>query len=139
MLNETSPERKALLKTIADLDRTFSEDRAEDMGKFFAPNARLMFPNMEDILGRESIQQTFVDLMAEYSTDSFHPNRELIDIYVHRAYTLGSFIEIRTPLKGGPKEKIHGRLLEIWQRSSKGNWEIIRFMTGRYSDLEHIE
>jgi hypothetical protein len=63
----------------------------------------------------------------------------LIDIYGHRAYTLGSFIEIPTLLKRGSKEKIYGGLLEIWQRSSRGNWEIIRFMTGNYADLELIE
>jgi hypothetical protein len=74
--------------------------------------------------------------MSEFTTNSWSLKRDLIDVYEWRAYTLGSFIEIRTPRNGGKTEKVFGRLLEIWQLSSDDRWEIIRLMTGRYADTE---
>jgi ketosteroid isomerase-like protein len=127
------------LETIAQLDLAFSEDRAEDMGSFFAEDARLMFPHTEDIVGRKAIQQAFVHFMKKYITNSFSPKRELIDVYEHRAYTLGHFIEIRTPRDRGPTEKVYGRLLEIWQLTPDDKWQIIYFMTGRYAETEMVE
>ncbi|MHA2081873.1 MAG: YybH family protein [Candidatus Thorarchaeota archaeon] len=129
-------DKESLLSTISELDRTFSEDRGWDMGGFFAEDARLMFPHMNDIVGRDSIREAFVVIVSKYTTNSWSPKRELIDVHERRAYTLGSFIEIRTPLDGGPTEKLYGRLLEIWQLSSDDKWEIICFMTGRYADTE---
>jgi ketosteroid isomerase-like protein len=139
VLLSDSSYKESLLNTIAELDLTFSEDRGVDMGNFFAEDARLMFPFMEDIVGRESIREAFVSLVSKYTTDMWNPKRELIDVYERRAYTFGSFIEIRTPLDGGPAEKVYGRLLEIWNLSSGGKWEIVRFMTGRYADTELLE
>jgi len=98
-----------------------------------------MWPHMEDIVGRESIREAFVGFVSKYKTNSWSPKRELIDVWERRAYTLGSFIEIRTPLDGGPAEKVFGRLLEIWQLSSDDKWEIVRLMTGRYADTELLE
>ena len=131
--------KDSLLRTISEFDRTFLEDRGQDMGDFFAEDAQLMFPHMETIIGRESIRETFVAFVSKYTTDSWSPNREFIDLYERRAYILGSFIELRTPLDGSPTEKVYGRLMEIWQLSSEEKWEIIRFMSSRYADTEFIE
>ena len=131
-----SSHRESLLSTIAELDLAFSEDRALDISNFFAEDARLMWPTLQDIIGRESIREAFVEFVSEFTANSFSPKRELIDVYERRAYTLGSFIEIRTPRDGGKIEKVFGRLLEIWQLSSDNRWEIIRLMTGRYADTE---
>ncbi len=131
--------RESLLSTIAKLDLAFADDRATDVSDFFAEDARLMWPNNEDIVGRESIREAFVAFVSEYTTDSWDPKREFIEVHERQAYTLGSFIEIRTPLEGGPTEKVYGRLLEIWRLSSDDKWEIIRLMTGRYADTELLE
>ncbi|MGD2072805.1 MAG: hypothetical protein PVG65_04890 [Candidatus Thorarchaeota archaeon] len=139
LLESEISHKESLLRTISELDRTFSEDRGWDMGDFFAEDARLMFPLMEDIVSREAIRETFVSTVSKYTTDSWNPKREIIHIYEKRAYTYGSFIEIRTPLDGGPTEKVYGRLHEIWQLSSDGKWEIIRFMAGRYAETEFLE
>ena len=130
---------ESLLSVIAEFDRAFSEDRGSDVADFFAEDARLMWPLMEDIVGRESIREAFVDFVSRYTTNSWSPNREILDICGRRAYTLGWFIEIRTPLEGGPTEKVHGRLVEIWQLSSDEKWEVIRLMTGRYAETEFLE
>jgi ketosteroid isomerase-like protein len=132
-------QEESLLSVIAELDQAFSEDRGSDVADFFAEDARLMWPHMENIVGRESIREAFVAFVSAYTTNSWSPSREIFDLCGRRAYTLGSFIEIRTPLEGGPTEKVHGRLLEIWQLSSGDRWEIIRLMTGRYADTEFLE
>jgi ketosteroid isomerase-like protein len=129
----------SLLNTIAELDLAFSEDRALEVSNFFTEDARLMWPLMEDIVGREAIREAFVEFMSIYTTDLWNPKRELLDVYEQRAYTLGSFIEIRTPRDGKPTEKVYGRLLETWQLSSDGKWEITHLMTGRYADTELLE
>ena len=131
--------KESLLNRISELDRTFSEDRGRDMGDFFAEDAVAMFPYMKDLVGRETIREAYVVLVSKYTTNSWSPKRDFIDVGEQRAYTLGSFIEIRTPLEGGSSEKIFGRLLEIWQLSSNNEWEIIRLMGGRYADTELIE
>jgi ketosteroid isomerase-like protein len=130
---------ESLLNTISELDRAFSEDRGWDVGGFFAEDGRLMWPHMADIVGRESIREAFDGFVSKFTTNSWRPKREIIDVYERRAYTHGSFIEIRTPRDGGPTEKVHGRLLEIWQLSSDDKWELIRQMTGRYADTELLE
>jgi ketosteroid isomerase-like protein len=93
-------QEESLLSVIAELDQAFSEDRGSDVADFFAEDARLMWPHMEDIVGRESIREAFVAFVSAYTTNSWSPSREIFDLCGRRAYTLGSFIEIRTPLKG---------------------------------------
>ncbi len=132
-------QEESLLSAIAALDQAFAEDRGSDMADFFAEDARLLWPLTEDIVGRESIREALVQFVSTYTTDSWSPNREIIDICGRRAYTLGSFIETRTPREEGPTEKVHGRLLEIWQLSPDDEWEIIRLLTGRYAETEFLE
>ncbi len=131
--------RESLLKAMKELHTAFSEGRALDMSNLFSEDAIVMSPNAPDVVGRELIQQSFVGFMETYMTEAFEPKQEIIDIGERRAVSLGNFIEIRTPRDGRPTEKIYGRLLEIWELSSEGKWEIIRMMTGRYSETEYLE
>ncbi|MFW9887938.1 MAG: YybH family protein [Candidatus Thorarchaeota archaeon] len=130
--------KESLLKTIAEFDLAFSEDRGADMGNFFAKDAKLMFPLMPDVVGRESIRDFFVDFVSVYTTDSLEPKRELIRVYERDAYILGSFIEVRTKRNEGTPETVYGRFLEVWKLFSDGRWELTHFMTGRYAETEMI-
>ena len=130
--------KESLLKTIAKLDLTFSEDRGADMGDFFAEEATLMFHLMQDVVGRESIRNLFVKFVSMYTTDSWEPKRELIRVHERDAYTLGSFIEVRTKRDENTTERVHGRLLEVWKLSSDDKWELTHFMSGRYAETEII-
>ncbi|MFX1580056.1 MAG: YybH family protein [Promethearchaeota archaeon] len=130
--------KESLLKTIAKFDLTFSEDRGADMGDFFAQDATLMFPFMQDVVGRESIQNLFIKFVSMYTTDSWEPKRELIRVYERDAYTLGSFIEVRTKRNDGAKETVFGRLMEVWNLSSDDKWELTHFMSGRYAETEVV-
>ncbi|MFW9806821.1 MAG: YybH family protein [Candidatus Thorarchaeota archaeon] len=128
--------KESLLKTITELDLTFSEDRGADMGDFFAEDAILMFPFMSDVVGRESIRDIFVRFVSMYTTESWKPKRELIRVYERDAYTLGSFIEVRTKHDDRTTETVYGRLLEVWKLSSENKWELTHFMSGRYAETE---
>jgi ketosteroid isomerase-like protein len=130
--------KESLLKTIAKLDLTFSEDRGADMGDFFAEEATLMFHLMQDVVGRESIRNLFVKFVSMYTTDSWEPKRELIRVHERDAYTLGSFIEVRTKRDDNTTERVHGRLLEVWKLSSDDKWELTHFMSGRYAETEVV-
>ena len=130
--------KESLLKTIAKLDLTFSEDRGADMGDFFAEEATLMFHLMQEVVGRESIRNLFVKFVSMYTTDSWEPKRELIRVHERDAYTLGSFIEVRTKRDENTTERVHGRLLEVWKLSSDDKWELTHFMSGRYAETEVI-
>ena len=129
-------DRESLLRAMAELDLAFSEDRALDVSNIFSKDARLMWPLMEDIVGRDSIREAFVEFMSMYTTVDWNPKREFIDVHEQRACSLGSFTETRSVRDGGATEKVFGRLLEIWQLSPDGKWEIIRMMTGRYAETE---
>ncbi|MFX1485025.1 MAG: YybH family protein [Promethearchaeota archaeon] len=131
-------EKESLLKTIAELDLALSEDRGADMGNFFAKDAKVMFPLMPDIVGRESIRDFFVNFVSVYTTDSWEPKRELIRVYERDAYTLGSFIEVRTKRNESETETVYGRLLEVWKLSSDGKWKLTHLMTGRYAETEVV-
>ncbi|MFW9887950.1 MAG: hypothetical protein ACFFER_07200, partial [Candidatus Thorarchaeota archaeon] len=63
---------------------------------------------------------------------------ELIRVYEREAYTLGSFIEVRTKRNEGVTETVYGRLLEIWELSSEDKWELTHFMSGRYAETEIV-
>ena len=130
--------KESLLKTIAKLDLTFSEDRGADMGDFFAEEATLMFHLMQEVVGRESIRNLFVKFVSMYTTDSWEPKPELIRVHERDAYTLGSFIEVRTKRDDNTTERVHGRLLEVWKLSSDDKWELTHFMSGRYAETEII-
>jgi hypothetical protein len=66
-----NPDRlQDLLENISALDRTFAEERGAEMGDFYSPQARLMWPGMEDIFGREAIRSAFMQLVEAYATDS---------------------------------------------------------------------
>ncbi|MHA2143320.1 MAG: YybH family protein [Candidatus Thorarchaeota archaeon] len=131
--------RESLLKAITELHLAFSEHRPLDMSNLFNEDAILMVHGTQDIMGRNSIREAFADFMTMYTTISFETTQEFIDIGDQRATYLAKFIEIRTPREGGQTEKVYGRMLEIWELSPENRWEVIRMMTGRFSETELLE
>lgn len=131
--------RESLLKAIAGLEQAFSSDDSQEAASYFADDAHMMWPGMADIVGREAIEAVFKERTSQVLTKLYKPEREIIDICGRRAYTLGTFIEIHAPLAGGVTEKVHGRLLEIWQLSEANEWKVLRLMTGRTGENEILK
>ena len=139
MPSEDDKIRESLLKAMEAFDRAFREHRPDDLAAMYAQDGRLMFPLMEDIVGRQPIAEVFTQFMSAYETESNELEREVIDICGERAYVLGRFIEVRTPRDGRPTEKVYGRIVEVWRHTDDGGWEVLHVMTGRYAETELLE
>lgn len=129
----------SLLKRINDLDRTFEADRGHEMGDFFSDDGRLMWPLSEDIAGRERIRAAFVQLIETFTTISWKPEREVLEICGNKAFLIGRFIEERALRDDGSAERVYGRLFEMWSRRADGRWELAYLMTSRYGESEAID
>src|SRR5687767_9373497 len=127
-----------LLATFAAFDRTFSEDRGSDLADFFSENARLMWPDTEDIVGRDAIRAAFEEFVSAFTTIKWNPDRAIIHQLEHGALVVGRFTEDRAPRAGGPADRVFGRLVEIWIRQHDGSWKLDLLLTGRYAENEPL-
>jgi hypothetical protein len=126
----------SLLERMQAFDRTFSEDRGSEMGDFFSSEARLMWPFMEDITGRERIRAAFEQFVQDFTTISWKPEREIIGVGENKVFIVGRFLEDRAPREGGPAERVFGRWVEIWAGQPGGPWELDLVLTSRYAENE---
>jgi ketosteroid isomerase-like protein len=124
----------SLLETLAAFDETFSQDRGSDMGAFFSPHARLMWPGIEDIVGRDAVRFAFEQLVATFTTISWRPEWTTIEVFGDRAISIGRFTEDRAPRAGGPSVRVFGRLVELWSLDPQGKWTIDIALTSRYAE-----
>jgi len=129
---------ESLQRTIHELDTVFSQDRGNEMGAFFAEDARLQWPMVEDIVGRTQIRMAFEQFVATYTTLSWKPNRSLALVSKNGVAIVGDFIEDRQARNDGAKERVFGRLVEIWSKTEDGKWMLNLLMTSRYADTEII-
>ena len=127
---------ESLQRTIHELDTVFSQDRGYEMGAFFAEDAHLQWPMIEDIVGREQIRKAYEQLVATYTTLSWKPNRSLAVVGDGSVAVIGDFIEYRQMRKDGVKERVFGRLVEIWSETEDEKWVLDLLMTSRYADTE---
>ncbi len=121
---------------IAALDSTFSHDLGSEVANFFAPDARLMWPGNEDIVGREAIREAFVGFVEAFTTVSWKPDRRDLHVYEDRAYVVGRFVEVRKERESWIIETVYGRLVEVWQLEDDGVWYLERLLTSRYAETE---
>lgn len=129
---------ESLQRTIHELDTVFSQDRGNEMGEFFAEDAHLQWPMVEDIIGRKQIGMAFEQFVATYTTLSWKPNRSLVLVSDNSVAIVGDFIEDRQVRNDGVKERVFGRLVEIWSETEDGKWVLNLLMTSRYADTETI-
>jgi hypothetical protein len=134
--SEAIPE--SLLQTIYEFDALFSEDRGSEMGAYFAEDARLQWPMLEDIVGREEIRLAFEQLVNTYTTISWKPDRSLGLLCDGKAVIVGRFVEDRRERKKGIRERVFGRIVEIWSAIEAGKWELELLMTSRYADTVYL-
>ncbi len=128
-----------LRKRIDDFDRAFLEENIEELIEFFAQDACLLWPAIPDIVGREAIQHAFEEFASVFDNLVWEPMRQVVEIHPTRAYTLGSFIEIRRPWNGGSRTKIYGRMVEFWEVDADGKWRVKWLMTSRYGEDEQLD
>jgi ketosteroid isomerase-like protein len=127
-----------LLATQAAFDDAFSHDRGSEMGRFFSRDARLMWPDVEDIVGREAIRAAFEELIANFTTISWNPERTFTRAFEDMAISIGKFTEDRAPRLGGSAVRVFGRLVEYWSLGSDGTWTMDIALTSRYAEDQSL-
>ncbi len=127
-----------LAEAITQFDEKFSEDLGSEMGRFFAQDARLMWPDIEDIVGRQAIANAFRELTDNFTTISWKPERSFVELSEDAAISVGRFIEERAPRAGGPAVRVFGRLVEVWSPGPDGTWTIKIALTSRYAEDEPL-
>jgi ketosteroid isomerase-like protein len=136
---KTTPLESSLWALIAAFNDAFRKDRAAELGAFFAEDARLLWPEMPDILGREAIQQAFNDFIGVFSTLYYETRFDVVDIHPRYAYTLGTFEEVRSERQGNQSTRIFGRFAWFFQQQPDGGWLITRLMTSRFAPDEPLK
>lgn len=124
--------------TFSKLDRTFSQGQVNEVAKQFAEDARMLWPGIDDIVGREAIRAAFAEFFEQFTTLSFSHDRQLIEVFREKAFTIGRSIEDLAPKGGGPAQRIHGRMVELWAQTESGDWEITLLLTSRYAENEML-
>ena len=127
---------ESLQLAFSRLDRNFTEGLAKETAELFAEDARLMWPGMDDIVGRKAIEAAFDEFFGEFHTLEFSPDRRLVELCGGKAFTIGKFIEDLAPKSGGSAQRVHGRLVELWLQTEEGEWQIGHMLTGRYAENE---
>ena len=130
--------REALLQAISRFDRTFSRGPAAQVAALFSEHARLMWPGTEDFVGREAITAALGEFFGEFTPIAFTPDRQVVELCGTKAFSIGRFIEDVQSKSGGPAQRIHGRIVEMWAQTEKGDWEIASLLTGRYAENETL-
>jgi uncharacterized protein (TIGR02246 family) len=123
---------------LAAYDEAFAADDAEAVSALFADDARLMWPELEDIVGREAIREAFVDFVSTFHTISWQPSYQVVDVHGDRAYLLGRFAEVRELRDTGEVEHVPGRIMWICRRELGGAWRFTHAMTSRYGETTRV-
>jgi uncharacterized protein (TIGR02246 family) len=121
-------------RLLSAYDAAFAADRADDMAELFAEDARLQWPEEEDIVGREAIRLAFTAFVDQFHTVSWEPSYQLAEVHGDQAFLLGRFVERRAVRRTGELERVPGRLVLVCRREVDGVWRITHAMTSRYGE-----
>lgn len=133
-----SADRQGVEDLLARFDAAFRADDGRALGDLFAADARLQWPEMEDIVGREEIRSAFVELTEAFHTISWDPSYQVFDVHHDHAYLLGRFIETRRDVATGVFGYVPGRLFYRCHRQADRAWRFTHLMTSRYAE-EQLE
>ncbi len=136
MKDRKSDMPQSLTIAISRFDRAFSQGRLDELVSLFAQDARLMWPDTEDIIGRDAIRSALEEFMAENTTLRFLPDRQVVEVCGSKTFTIGRFIEDLAPTSGDRARRVYGRIVEMWTQTANGDWEIAILLTGRYAETE---
>src|SRR5262245_30922623 len=101
---------------LAAYDAAFAADDADGVAELFAVDARLMWPEEEDIVGREAIRRAFGEFVETFHTVSWEPGYQVVVESGGHAFLLGRFLERRRIRKTGELERVPGRLVLVCRR-----------------------
>jgi len=123
-------------RAVSRFNHTFSQGLIDEVVQLFSKDAKMMWPSMEDIVGREAIRSALGEFFGQFTPLAFEPNRQIVEVCGNKAFTIGRFIEDLAPKEGGSAHRVHGRLVEMWSLTDEGDWVIELLITTRYADNE---
>ena len=123
-----------LARLLAAYDAAFAADRADEVAELFAEDARLQWPEEEDIVGRDAIRQAFAGFVDVFHTVSWQPSYQVAEVHGDRAFLLGRFVERREVRQTSELEHVPGRLVLVCRREADGEWRITHALTSRYGE-----
>lgn len=129
---------ESLRLAFSRLDSNFAQGLKKETAELFTEDARLMWPGMDDIVGREAIEAAFGEFFKEFDTLAFSPDRQIVELCGSKVFTIGRFLEDLAPKAGGSAQRVHGRLVEMWRQSKHGEWQLGLMLTGRYAENEML-
>ena len=110
-------------------DRLSHQD-VDGLANFFAPDARLMVPGIDDVVGRLAIHGLLKTTLAQRTRpiETRLMPRE-VAAYDGVIYDQGDYIETMAPI-GDPRRAIdtYGRYFAVWSEQPDGSWKIARLM-----------
>ena len=124
MANETavSVADPGVAGLLAAYDAAFAADRADEVAELFAEDARLQWPEEEDIVGRDAIRRAFTGFVDQFHTVSWEPSYQLAAVHGDQAFLLGRFVErrqVRTHRRGRARAGSPGPGLP-----ARGRWRL---------------
>jgi ketosteroid isomerase-like protein len=135
-MREPAPGNHQLARLLDRLDEAIRQDDFSTLSECVTEDAYLLWPGVEDIVGREAIREAFVSLAMQ--TLSWEPEYRVVDVHGDRAYILGRFIERRRYPETGGVERVPGRIVYFGRRQPSGEWLISHVLTSRFGE-ETIE
>ena len=137
MANETavSVADPGVAGLLAAYDAAFAADRADEVAELFAEDARLQWPEEEDIVGRDAIRQRASPSSWSSSTPS--PGSRATSsprcTATRPSCWDGSSSGARCE-RTGEVERVPGRLVLVCRREADGAWRITHALTSRYGE-----
>jgi len=130
---------QSLLLAFNRLDNAFSRSSAHETASLFSEGGRLMWPSMEDIVGREAIESALAEFFDGFTLIApFSPERQVVEVGGNRVFALGRFTEDLQPNSDAPAYRVHGRIVEIWSRTNGDAWQLDVLLTSRYAENEAL-
>jgi ketosteroid isomerase-like protein len=103
---------------------------ADALAEMFTTDARLMQPNVDDVVGRELIRRVLKTSFSQglRRSDTRMMPRDVVG-FNDLIYDQGDFIETVAP-SGNPRRAAdtYGRYFAVWAEQPDGSWQLARLM-----------
>jgi ketosteroid isomerase-like protein len=103
---------------------------AESLANLYAPEARVMEPGLDDVIGRVAIRSLFANAFAQRvrPVDVRMMPREVVG-YEGIIYDMGDYVQTVAP-QANPRGAydVYGRYFAVWVQQTDASWKIARIM-----------
>jgi uncharacterized protein (TIGR02246 family) len=101
---------------------------------WFAKDAHLIYPNRDEIVGRDSIEAHLLRSFSGIKRIEFTFTLSHFDVLESKAYTFVTLEQlfVRDPNKQSQQPRQRARCALIWQRQADNTWKILHFLVNYF-------